>query len=240
LENRNLWDRLNENRAMPPEESKATELRVLRGILANFHPRQTVAIAGGLQPASVLDRSRTWLAHIEMIELLLGEPVKVIVPVRDVRDILASLEMLWRKQKALSQFPAEAFAGATFESVWGRCKFWMDEKDGWLGLAYTRLRDARDRGFGDRLHLVQYEALTAWPEDVLKDFYDFLDEEPFDHNLAQVETVIRENDQAYGIPGLHAVRPIIEPRDHIWPEILGAVAEPYAVLNEALGYPPAE
>ncbi len=240
---RNGWDRIDEFKAMPLEESEATKYRDLRAILANHHPKKhwnlTPPDTGVTYPQSctVFDRSRGWLAHLEMIEELLGRPVKVLVPVRDVREVLASLEMLWRKHKALELFPAEAFDPDAFESAWGRCNFWMGDK-GWVGRAYTRLRDAQLRGLGSRLQLVRYEALTAWPEDVLRDVYDFLDEDYFEgHHFEDIAVPWSEDDRAYGVPGLHAVRPRLSPRDSIWPNVLGKVAEPYGVLNEALGYP---
>lgn len=227
---RNSWDQLQEFRAMPPEESAAAKLRVMRGMLFNYHPK-----GGGI----IFDKSRSWLPHIEMVEALLGCPVKVIVPVRDVREILASLELLWRKHKPLSLFPAEAQDREAFETLAGRCNFWASTK-GWLGKAYARILDAEARGLEDRLQFVSYEFLTSYPADALTVVSDFLEEDWFPYNFSNAAPIIQEDDRAYGIPGLHTIRPKVEPVPSRWKEVLGDVGIPYGQSNAALGNPAKE
>ena len=101
---RNQWDKLVEFRAMDPEESEAAKLRVLRGILDAYY--------ANVERPVIFDKSRGWLAYLEMAEAVLGRKVKVLVPVRDLRDVLASFELLWRRTSAtrqLAQEPANYF-----------------------------------------------------------------------------------------------------------------------------------
>ena len=67
------------------QDDKA-KLRVLQSVLPSFYANVTKPI--------IFDKSRGWPAHIEMAEKLIGEKVKIIVPVRDVRDILSSFEKI--------------------------------------------------------------------------------------------------------------------------------------------------
>lgn len=220
---RAAWDRSPEAKAMDPEEAAAARRRVMMGMFAGYYPHQGVAF----------DKSRSWLAHLEMAEALLRRKVKVIVPVRDVRDVLASFELLWRKATALRQIEWEQRNYHLFQTAPGRCQVWM-APDGPVGIAYARIRDAIQRGFGDRMLLVPYEALTGNPADTLARIYEFLGETPFAHNFDDVDPVTREDDRAYGFPGLHDMRRKVEASPSRWRELLGDAADQYAPLNAFL------
>jgi sulfotransferase len=226
---RNGWDRLKEFQAMPAVESEAKKASVLRGMFLGYFR------SGG--PEVVFDKSRTWLAHLEMVEEILGRKVKVLVPVRDVRDVLASFEALWRKSAATRQIPYEAAHYHQFQTCPGRCAFWM-APDGPVGIAYARVLDAVHRGFRDRLHFVPYERLCRDPWQTLANIYSFLEEGSlYGHDFENVEQLTQEDDFAYGFPGLHEVRSKVEPSEPRWPSLLGAVAAQYEPLNFTLGYP---
>lgn len=226
---RNSWDQLPEFLAMPPADSEAAKLRVLRAMMGRYHPPH--------RPI-VFDKSRSWLAFLEMAEAILGGQVKVIVPVRDIRAILASFEMLWRRCSATRQFPHERKEFLRFQSVEERCAYWMSAQ-GVVGIADRRLKDAIRRGYGNRLHLVPFENLTEAPEATMSYLYSFLGEPHFAHDFERVKNVTKENDLAYGIPGLHDVRESVEPSRTNWQAILGTAGIPYvpqtrsdyAVLN---------
>lgn len=86
---RNQWDKLVEfQAAVDKAANEAAKLRVLRGILQAYYDEVTLPV--------IFDKSRSWLAHLELAEAVLGDKAKVLVPVRDVRDVLSSFEKLWR------------------------------------------------------------------------------------------------------------------------------------------------
>lgn len=220
---RNHWDSLVEFQAMPDQAAnEAAKLRVLRGILESYH-------ADTPRPV-VFDKSRSWLAHLEMAEAVLGRKARVLVPVRDVRDVLASFEKLWRRTAATAQIVQEAKNYYEFQTVEGRCAVWA-RGDQPVGLAYNRIKDAIQRGFRDRMHFVRFEDLTRAPVQTLELVYRFLDEPPFLHDFERVEQVTREDDRVHGFPGLHEIRSRIEPVPPQWPHILGPAANQYANLE---------
>lgn len=221
---RNQWDQIPEMKAMEPPVSEHAKDRVLRAMLASYHSKIITTYR------VCFDKSRTWLAHLEMAEYLLGRKIQVLVPIRDIRDILASMEMLWRRNAATRQIPYEAKNYLGFQSAPGRCQAWM-ANDGLVGIAYNRVRDAITRGFADRLHFVEYESLTNQPEAKMRAIYSFLELEPFKHQFENVEPVCKEDDLAYGFPGLHESRRKVEPNPSRWKEVLGDIAAPYAALN---------
>jgi hypothetical protein len=81
------------------------------------------------------------------------------------------------------------------------------------------------------MHFVDYDDLTRKPGETLAGIYDFLEETPFEHDLQNIQQVTKEDDMILGIPGLHQVRPVIEPSEPQWPRYLGSVADKYASMN---------
>lgn len=216
---RNQWDRLVEFQAHPDEAAK---LRVLRGILENFY--------ADVDKPVIFDKSRGWLSLLEMAEAILGHKAKVLVPVRDVRDVLASFEKLWRDNSKTGQIGQESANYFKFQTAQGRCDVWLGN-DQPLGLAYSRITDAITRGFRDRMFLVDFDDFTSKPKETMDMIYEFLGESKFKHDFENVKQVTWENDAVHGFRGLHDIRSRVEPIPPQWPIVLGQFAESYGRLN---------
>ena len=216
---RNQWDRLIEFKASPNEPAK---IRVMRGNLENFYE--------DIDKPIIFDKSRAWLANLEMAEEVLGYKAKVIVPVRDMRDVLASFEKRWRDTASTSQIGQESQFYFEFQTAQGRADVWMRPEQP-VGVAYNRITDAMQRGFKDRMFLVDFDDLTRNPKQALEQIYTFLEEEPFEHNFDHVEQVTYENDAVHGIKDLHKIRSKVEPMEPQWPKVLGPFADKYKELN---------
>jgi sulfotransferase len=219
---RNQWDKLVEFQATRNEPGK---LRVLQGILMSYHDDPAI------NKPVVFDKSRGWLGHLEMAEAALGRKAKMLVCVRDVRDVLASFERLWRKNAGTRQFAQEAENYFKWQTLEGRCEVWMGPNQP-VGIAYNRVKDALARGYRDRLHFVEFQKLTTDPRETMRQVYEFLDEPEYEHDFDHVEQVTWEDDEMHGIPELHNIRPKIEPVEPQWPKYLGKVGDVYAQHNQ--------
>ena len=216
---RNGWDKVTEFRAMDDRQSMAAKQRVLAAMLTGY-------FADVNRPV-VFDKSRGWLAHLEMAEVLLGYKPKVLVRVRDLRDVLASFERLYRQTSALMQTTDEATNYAAYQKIDTRLDMWAGA-GGPVGMAYNRIKDALDRGWGPQMHFVRYELLTAKPAETMAAIYQFLGEAPYSHDFERVEQVTAEDDRVYGFTNLHTIRAQVRPQPPAWPAILGARADKYA------------
>jgi sulfotransferase len=196
-------------------------VRVLKGILNSYHNDASKV---------VFDKSRGWCAYLELAEMLIERKAKVLVPVRDVRDIVASFEMLWRKNASMRQTFQEAGKYFEWQTQEGRVKAFLDHTQT-TGLAYNRIKDALHRGFGDRMLLVKFDNLTTHPEATMKQIYKFLGEEYFEHGFDNVKQVTYENDLIHGVPDLHKIRSKVDPVPSKWREVLGAEFEHLGKLN---------
>lgn len=227
---RNMWGTLAEHRANPdPGDDLRRFNRTLRGIMAGYH--------GDVERPVVFDKSRGWPAYIEMAEAALGRKIKLLVPVRNVADVLASFEKMHRR--FLVRNPGNRPPGETqqnyfqFQTTLGRCEWWMRE-DQPVGLAFVRIREAIQRGLRDRLHFVRAEDLTSRPAETMRGVYDFLGEKYFEHDFEHVEQVTREDDGVHGYEDMHTIRPRVEPLVSDWAKVLGSVGERYAAAHEGV------
>jgi len=216
---RNQWNKLVEFQANPNEDAKK---RVLNGIIHSYF--------ADLDEPVIFDKSRSWVSLFEMAEEALGYKPKIIVPVRDMRDVLSSFEKLWRKTSASSQLVQESENYFKFQTIEGRCDVWMQANQP-VGLAYNRIRDAVIRGHAKDMYFIEFEALTHSPKETMDGIYSFLNEEKFEHDFDHVKQVTWENDNVHGIKGLHDIREKVEPVESDWIDILGHASEPYAGLE---------
>jgi sulfotransferase len=216
---KNNWNLIAELKAQKDDWPR---FRVLKSIMPAFY--------ADIDRPIIFDKSRGWPAHMEMIEELMGHKVKVLVTVRDIRDILASFEKIWRKESRLKLISQERENMDMFQTVEGRCEVWLKANQP-VGKAFNAIKDSLLRGYGDRMHFIFFEELTKNPEKVMKGVYEFLGEEYFEHNFKNVEQTTKEDDRIYGFTDLHTIRKEVKPLDSDWRIILGDQAEKYGKLN---------
>lgn len=207
---RNQWDRLIEHQA---EGINYEQLRgVMRAALDAYHVTD--------KPV-VIDKGRGWLSLVEMIEFVKQSPAKIVVPVRDVAEVLASFEQLWRKSTGMTQWAFESGDYFKAQTVEGRCDIWASAGQP-VGLAYNRVKDALARGHSKSMLFVEMDDLTRDPAPTLRLIYEFFEEAPFEHNFANVQQVTREDDvNVHRIPGLHSILPVVAPVPKRALELLG-------------------
>ena len=209
---RNTWDRNDAFQAANRKQSEDTKARVLRAMLQAYF--------GHTERPICIDKNRYWAEFLEMGAMLLGgrDRVKVIVTVRDLRDVLASFEQLYRKTSALGQIHQEAALALKFKTALGRVETFIDDGQP-VGRAYNAIRDAVTRGWADCMHFVDYEDLTRKPKETLEKIYRFLGEEGSTHDFANVEQVTFEDDFVYGFKDLHQIRQEVKPQNPQWPTV---------------------
>jgi sulfotransferase len=206
---RNQWNNLVEHKASPCPEK---EINVLRATLEAYYQ--------DVDRPVVFDKSRGWIAYTELIESIIGTKAKILVPIRPLTDILASFEVLYRETSKVKQPPGEAENYFQFQTVKGRCEYWM-RADQPVGLALNRLDDVLKRGFKDRIHFVEFAKLTNNPKQKMQEIYQFLGEEYYEHNFNHVEQVTKEDDEIHGFVGLHSIKNKVTPIPSRAKEILG-------------------
>ncbi len=179
----------------------AAKERLLRGVFKSYY---------GPQPAgadlSIFDTSRSWTSKLPILTRLFPD-AKMICCVREVPWIMDSIERLLQTNAFDLSGIFGYDAGTTvFTRVRG-----LAHATGLVGYAINALKEAY---FGElatgRMMLVDYEALCRVPDEAIRHIYEFLGEEPFEHDFENVSYEAHDFDIGLGTPGLHTVRQKVE------------------------------
>ena len=199
-------------KAMGAKRREATKLALLRGAMngcvAQFEGR------------AYIDKSRGWPTVFELLGTILGDRkrIKSIICVRDLRDVLASFEKLYRVTGQTSTTTQERANFGKHRTALGRAEFIIQPSEP-LGYAIDVIRDAVTRGWRDQMFFVDYDMLCSNPEITMRNIYEFLGEDLFSHDFENVKQVIKEDDSIHGFTGLHDIRQKIEIQEEQWSKV---------------------
>jgi sulfotransferase len=174
------------------------------GVLEGYYSDQ--------QEPIIIDKSREWSIQEHFGTLLRNLPYdpKVIITVRDIKDILASfIYMVSENPQTTSFIDQEIQERQEFNFYRQiddiRCDHLMRPKglidNALYGIAYAMLEENRKY-----FHVVEYEDIVSNPQETLKGVYEFLGMDSFDHDFSNIINTVQEDDRIYGLNGLHDVR----------------------------------
>ncbi|WP_266183250.1 sulfotransferase family protein [Dyella humicola] len=182
--------------------SDEQRVALLRGLVENFYSVQAGADV-------VFDTSRLWCSRMQLLNALFPG-VKVIACVRQLAWVLDSMERLVRKQPVSV---SKVFRFDTNTTVYSRIEALTDPR-GMVGFAYQATKEAfYGQDAQDHLLMLTYESLVRDPAGAIRAVYQFLDEPWFEHDFDHIEYNADEFDARVGMPGLHSVRPKVEPNE---------------------------
>jgi sulfotransferase len=184
----------------------------------------------------IIDKSREWSIqeHFQVLLRNLDYEPKVILPVRNILDILASFISLINKNPNTPNFiDREIEARQEFNFYRDlndiRCDHLMRPKglidNALYGLAFASLPENRKY-----FHFVEYEDLVRSPQETMNSIYEFLGIENYNHSFDNIINITPEDDKVYGLQGMHNVRKNIS-KVSVNPE---SVLSPY-ILNKYRG-----
>lgn len=161
---------------------------------------------------NIIDKSREWSIqeHFGVLLRNLDYEPKVLMPVRNIHNILASFMMLQLKNpEAMSFIDQEIQARQEFNFYRDindiRCDHLMRPKgliDNCLyGIAFAMLPENRQY-----FHFIEYDDLVRDPKTTVEGIYDFLGLEKYDHDFSNIVNNVKEDDRVYGLNGMHDVR----------------------------------
>jgi len=170
---------------------------VLKAVVDAFYHRE--------HPAKVVfDTNRLWCSKLPLLSALFPA-AKVICCVRHVPWIMDSIERLIRRnQFELSKIFNFEPSGTVYSRMEG-----LGSGTGMVGFAWNALREGFFGEHSDRMLLLTYETLTSNPQRAMRAVYDFIGEQPFEHDFENVEFDAAEFDARLGTPGLHTVGKVV-------------------------------
>ncbi len=164
----------------------------------------------------IFDKNRAWTARVPFIEGYIRQEAKIIVPVRRIDEILASiLTMIHRNPFQEGQprinFVDEILVKSNIPiNDENRCNHLLNQ-GGILWESLNAVKLGVDEGHGDKFHFVDYNDLVNNPQEELDDIYKFLGEESFEHTFDGLSNEHREDDlTTYGLSDMHEVHSKLE------------------------------
>ncbi len=211
------WDK-NEFHVESPNET--AKRAVLASVLDAYYAH--------IDKLIILDKDRSWVSRIALLEDILEREVKIILPVRPIIEILASFETL-RLKNPTDLTGADEALGPT-STIPGRAEYFMSPS-GTIGLPFHSMKDAVTTGYLDRLLFVDYNKLMSAPKAQLKRIYEFLEEPSFEHDFQNITRPGESNPKIHKFPGLHDVRPKFErisrnPRSLLGDDVIDRYGQP--------------
>jgi sulfotransferase len=207
----------NVNSGIPEVRAQNTELmeeafdNVCKGIAENYYEKV------GLGRPVVIDKNRGWAAYYNWVERWNPDP-KMICMVRDLRSVCASPERTYRANIHKPEARVEDNQELKNLTVNERAGYWLNSFP--IGLALKRLQNDFQTKNSEKILYVRYEDLCSSPEETIKGIYDFIEEEPFEHDFKNIVKEIEEDDSHFGPYGKHTIKPEIEvPKPADWSDV---------------------
>lgn len=179
----------------------------IAGIIDNYYSDTNKPI--------VIDKNRGWPAKIDFITHYLQQPPKILCPVRDTSEILASFISMHRRNPFISSAGKVNFIDDMLVknniplNDDNRCQQ-LAGGDGVLGSSYNHIKEALMKGYQKQLHFIEYNDLVDGTENTIRKVYDFLELDYYEHDYSNIYSVHQERDsEVLGFDDMHHVRSTI-------------------------------
>jgi hypothetical protein len=218
-------DELRSELVVDRERAEARLVRMLRGMIEGWYADVDAPV--------VVDKSRAWNGNALLLQQLYPD-AKLVVVVRDLRDVFASIEKQHRKNPSINQLPQGA------DTLMARANTMFDRAAGMIGAPVCGIEDILRRK-PENVELIKYESLVENPGVVLKNLYNGLGEDWFEHDFDNVESKATELDALWLNKFPHDGSGKIEPRQEPWSEwvsqdVAAGIMRQFAQFNGAFGY----
>jgi len=165
----------------------------------------------------VIDKSRAWSGHYRFLDFFEPNP-KVIVMVRNLKSIFASMEKNYRKNPHKDPLIVN---GAELKNMTRETRMIHFSVTPPVGPSLEWLSDLIGQGLDKNVLFIRYEDFCTNPENEVNRIYDYLELPRFKHDFNNVEQLTHENDVIHGIFGDHEIRKEIKPLKDDYLNILG-------------------
>lgn len=204
-------------------EFKAQDHELMKKAFLNFC-RQGLngyceSLIEGTDATRVLLKSRGFGVYRPFLESFMENP-KVICLVRNLKDVVASYEKIYRKTQ-YKHDPIRDDMSGRGTIVHKRVDEWMNPQNT-IGRAVERILEITRQGFDDKILFIRAEDLCLYPDSTMKKVYHYLDLPYFEHDFDNIVQRTTEDDSVYGLtPDLHTIREKLEMKPSDADKVLG-------------------
>jgi sulfotransferase len=165
----------------------------------------------------VVEKSFDWLGEFNLLEGIHEEKPKIIVMVRDLCDVIASMEKGYQ-ENYFKQVLAVNWETLENTTLTKRINTWVNSHP--LGFCLDRLQDALISKNHKDMFFIKYENFCKNPNVIMNSLYKYLEIPVYNHNYNDIKQLTDQNDSYYLFS--HDVKPTLEQSSTNAEEILGA------------------
>lgn len=187
---------------------EAQKRDILKGVFDGYYDNTDAT-------GTIFDTNRMWTSRMSALRQLYPGS-KVICLVRNPAWVFDSVERLVRRNAFdVSRIFSNAQERST---VYSRAEA-LSNRNRMIGFAWSAMKEAYYSADSDMMLLIDYDIFVSRPAETLALLYQFVDEEPFEHDFDNVEYEAEDFDTQLIAKGLHTVRGKVEhrPRQTILP-----------------------
>lgn len=171
----------------------------------------------------VIDKNRGWAASYDWTSSWADQP-KMIVMVRDLRGIIASMERIYRRNTDTAECASLPLQLDARVAAWLNLNTQPIPNNPNIGsppvgLALNRLRGLFMDGTCDKVLFVKCEDLAKAPEATMSRIYAYLKLPEFAHDFGNIQKEVEEDTRLFGVFGDHNVASSITPM-RAWDDVL--------------------
>ena len=199
---------------------KAQDSELMRRGFQNFCNKGLHGFYDAITDRSiVLEKSRGWGIHYELLRFTLNTEPKIICMIRDIKQIIASMELKFRAAPEIDTGIVN-HAELRNTTTPKRVDYYLSTQP--LGLALERLAEIFRQGIDKKIMFVRYEDLCNTPEKTLRSVYEHFEVPYYSfHNFEYIKQSTKEDDSVYGVFGDHKITPKLKLTDNKPEEVLG-------------------
>lgn len=165
----------------------------------------------------IVDKNRAWGSYYQLMNNILPNP-KMIVMVRDLREIFTSMEKKFRNNP---EYDDGIYNNETIENftTHQRVNTWSRSHP--IGYTLQKLYQSIFDGTANNFLFIKYELLCENPYDVMQNIYNYLEIPYYNHDFNFIPQITEENDGIHGIYGDHIIRNTLDKKPDEYLDILG-------------------
>ena len=165
----------------------------------------------------VFEKSRAWGGNYRFANFVEENP-KIVIMVRDLRSVFASMEKNYRKNPHKDP---QMVNGAELKNMTTDSRMQHFSIAPPIGPSLEWLYDIFQQKYDDKILFIRFEDFCKDPDVEIKKVYDYIGLEYFKHDFNNIEQLTHENDVIHGIFGDHEIQPKIKPVNNDYLEVMG-------------------
>lgn len=214
-------------------EFKAQDSELMKGAFLSFCRAGLQAYCESLAANSgakyVLLKSRGFGVYRPFISSFYENP-KIICLVRNLKDVVASYEKIYRKTQYKHDPVRDEFS-ARGTTVYKRVDEWLNPQNT-IGRAIERILEMTKQGIDKDVLFIKSEDLQQYPQATMRKVYEYLELPFFEHDFDNIQQHTKEDDSIYGLSNdLHTIRTKLEMTNSDANKILGKDITEYLYNN---------